>query len=352
MATITLKTLRAVRVAGAPRFACAWLLGGATLLLGPAALAADSAPPSAPAGKQPAVTLESISGSTVKRVVLSAKAAERLGIETGRVGEDTVVLKQMVGGLVTAPVNRQPGTKPGGSSFGGFAQGGESPPPRAAASVGDQAPDFVAAVAATTPAGFQSSGRGFGGFGKAIAAPAPQPVAAAEPAPASTQANAPLVGDDAWVLVTLSPGEWERLAKDKPARLLTLSTRDKLGTEVLARPSGLAPVEDAKRSMLTVYYVVPGRDHGLALNSRMRVELQIDGDDEKHKVVPYSAVYYDGKGTAWVYVNTRPLTFERQRIGVDRVVGNVAVLSDGPPVGTPVVTVGAALLFGAEVFGK
>jgi hypothetical protein len=46
------------------------------------------------------------------------------------------------------------------------------------------------------------------------------------------------------------------------------------------------------------------------------------------------------------------LTFERQRIGVERVTGDLAVLSEGPPVGTSVVTVGAALLYGAEIFRK
>jgi hypothetical protein len=46
------------------------------------------------------------------------------------------------------------------------------------------------------------------------------------------------------------------------------------------------------------------------------------------------------------------LTFERQRIGIERIVGDLAVLSEGPPVGTPVVTVGAALLYGAEIFKK
>jgi hypothetical protein len=114
----------------------------------------------------------------------------------------------------------------------------------------------------------------------------------------------------------------------------------------------MAPQEDTKRTMLTMYYVVPGKDHGLTMNSRVRVELPTAGMEEKQKVVPYSAVYYDGKGAAWVYVNTKPLTFERQRIGVDRVVGDLAVLSDGPPTGTPIVTVGAPMLFGTEIFGK
>ena len=121
---------------------------------------------------------------------------------------------------------------------------------------------------------------------------------------------------------------------------------------MLARPSVLEPIEDNKRSMLTLYYVVPGKDHGLTVNSRMRVELQVAGNDEKQKVVPYGAVYYDAKGAPWVYVNGTPLTFQRQRIGVERIVGERAILSEGPPVGASVVTVGAAMLYGAEIFKK
>ena len=98
--------------------------------------------------------------------------------------------------------------------------------------------------------------------------------------------------------------------------------------------------------------MVPGKDHGLALHDRMRVELVLAGGITRQKVVPYGAVYYDAKGTPWVYVNTKPLTYERRPVRVERIVGDVAVLSEGPDVGTPVVSVGAALLFGAEIFGK
>jgi hypothetical protein len=310
----------------------------ATLLLAPvAALAADPGP-SKPAGKNPAVTLEAIAGSTVKRVVLSAKAAERLGIETGKVGEESIVHKQMVSGLVTAAADKPPAAKPGGGgTFGGFAQGGGTPAGAAA----------VAAVVSATPAGQQKPDLAPSGPGKVVTALPQQPT----PATPSARTHIPILGD-AWVLVSLSAAEWERLAKDKPARLLPLATRDTPGGDLLAQPSGMAPVEDAKRSMLSLYYIVPGADHGLTLNSRLRVELQISGTEDKRKVVPYSAVYYDGKGAAWVYVNTKPLTFERQRINVERIVGDVAILSGGPAVGTPVVTVGASLLFGTEIFGK
>lgn len=281
----------------------------------------------APAGKNPAVTLESIPGSTAKRVILTAKSAERLGIETGKVGEEPVVLKQMVSGLVIPPMEKRPVPKPSGGVFGGLERGAAAPAP---------------------------SGGVFGGFGRiASAASAAQAVAAAAIAPprVAPRPTTPAAGD-VWVLVTLSQAEWDRLAKNKMARLLPLATRDKPGKEVVARPSGIAPTEDMKRSMLSLYYVVHGKDHGLTVNHRMRVELQMSGSNEKKKVVPYGSVYYDAKGDAWVYVNMKPLVFERQRVGVERIVGDLAVLSDGPPVGTPVVTVGAALLYGTEIFGK
>lgn len=328
-----------------------------------ASLAATAADPGKPAAKNPQVTLESISGSSVKRVTLSAKAAQRLGIETGKVGEQMIVRKQMVSGLITLPADKLPEQKPGGSgTFGGFGQTVIAPVPSAPAPMAP--PTAVPAKPGTATSPGKTAAAPAGVQKLPVAASPGQTMAALIPvaasvggtaaAPASVptvKANAPITGD-AWVQVTLSPGEWERLTKDKPARLLALSTRDTFGNEVLAQPSGMAPQEDPKRTMMTVYYVVPGADHGLTLNSRVRVELQHSGNEEQHRVVPYSSVYYDGKGAAWVYVNAKPLTYERHRVGVDRVVGNLAVLSDGPPVGTSIVTVGASLLFGAEVFGK
>ena len=104
--------------------------------------------------------------------------------------------------------------------------------------------------------------------------------------------------------------------------------------------------------MLSLYYVVPREIKGLSLNDRVRVEMQVEGNGEKRMVTPYESVYYDGEGDPWVYVQTKPLVYERQRIEIERIEGNQAVLHSGPPVGTPVVTVGAALLYGAEVIFK
>lgn len=276
-----------------------FLSGMASLALALASSGAGAAYPGAgsPAGKNAPATLKSVPGSPVKRVMLTQKAAERLGIEMGKVSEHPIARKRMVGGLVVPPVQSQPQSKMMGGAFGGFGRAAHTPARAAAPS-------------------------------KAVA------------------------NGDTWVRVALTHDEWDSVAKDQPARILPLTTRSENGDGLLAQPSGMPPREDVKRSMLQLHYVVSGKNHGLMLNQRMRVELEQAGNGEKRKVVPYSAVYYDAKGIPWVYVNPEPLGFERKPVRIERVVGDVAVLEEGPPVGTAVVTVGAAMLYGVEVYGK
>jgi hypothetical protein len=293
--------------------------------------------------KSAAVKLETIPGSTAKRVILTAKGAERLGIETSKVREEPIVRKQMVSGLVTVPVAPQPIGRSPSTGFAGITMNGALAAAREPAAAPAARQTF--AVPATTGGQFAVSA-------KATAQPPAVPAAAAAPHPdREPAAPAPIQGET-WVLVTVSPGEWDKLAKEKPARILSLATREAPVKEIVALPSGMPPVEDAKRSMLTLYYVVSGNDHGLTMKKRVRVELQQSGSEEKRKVMPYAAVYYDAKGATWAYVNTEPLVFERRRIGVERIMGDLAVLSDGPSVGTEVVMVGAPLLYGTEIFGK
>jgi hypothetical protein len=64
--------------------------------------------------------------------------------------------------------------------------------------------------------------------------------------------------------------------------------------------------------------------------------------------IPYGAVFYDPDGVTWTYVAVQPSAFVRQHITVGSIRGGVAVLSAGPPTGTPVVSVGAAQLYGTE----
>jgi hypothetical protein len=69
---------------------------------------------------------------------------------------------------------------------------------------------------------------------------------------------------------------------------------------------------------------------------------------KRRKVVPYGAVLYDAEGKTSVYVNSAPNTYMREPITVDFIEGDRAVLEAGPAVGTAIVTVGAAELYGTE----
>jgi hypothetical protein len=64
--------------------------------------------------------------------------------------------------------------------------------------------------------------------------------------------------------------------------------------------------------------------------------------------VPYSAVVYDKGGATWAYTNPQGLAFVRHEVTVDHIAGDLAILTSGPDVGTLVVTVGAAELWGVE----
>ncbi|MDQ3653790.1 MAG: hypothetical protein M3457_01750 [Chloroflexota bacterium] len=65
-------------------------------------------------------------------------------------------------------------------------------------------------------------------------------------------------------------------------------------------------------------------------------------------VMPHSAVIFDAEGDTYTYTSPEPRTYVRQKIVIDHVDGNSVMLSDGPPAGTEVVTVGAAMVYGSE----
>ncbi len=75
-------------------------------------------------------------------------------------------------------------------------------------------------------------------------------------------------------------------------------------------------------------------------------EEQVEGT--QRLVVPYAALLYGLNGETWAYTMPEPLTFVREAITIDYIEGDMAVLLAGPAIGTEVVTVGVALLYGAE----
>ena len=82
---------------------------------------------------------------------------------------------------------------------------------------------------------------------------------------------------------------------------------------------------------------------------RLGIEMGVIVEEGGDIVIPYAAVVYDEEGETWAYISPKPLTFVRTPITIERIGDDdKAFLSEGPEVGTEVVIVGQAELFGTE----
>ena len=75
---------------------------------------------------------------------------------------------------------------------------------------------------------------------------------------------------------------------------------------------------------------------------------QITEDETGRKVTPYTSLFYDLAGDAWVYTSPEALSFVRQKVVVESIKGANVYLKDGPATGEKIVTVGVSELFGTE----
>lgn len=150
-----------------------------------------------------------------------------------------------------------------------------------------------------------------------------------------------------WIRVALSAGELNAVARGEPARVFAVGSNE-AGTGLLVQPVEPPLLENAL-TVGTLLYVADAEEPGLAPGQPVRIELPLSGSGTNRLVVPYASVIYGPTGVTWTYTSVEPLVFVRQVITIDYIDGDLAVLLDGPPVGTDVVTVGAAELYGAEL---
>jgi hypothetical protein len=101
------------------------------------------------------------------------------------------------------------------------------------------------------------------------------------------------------------------------------------------------------------YHIEDGR---IVLEQKAAERLGIDtvpvrqaaGNAAGGLVIPYAALHYDPNGKTFAYTEEDTLTYVREQIQVRRIQNGRVILSDGPPAGTEVVTVGVPELFGIE----
>lgn len=115
-----------------------------------------------------------------------------------------------------------------------------------------------------------------------------------------------------------------------------------------------APSSAAKEEAVRVEELDNGRSR-VTLSARAAQRLGVETVEVREEggrtVIPYAAVLYDAEGATWAYVASpaESLSFQRAPITVEEIRAEDAVLSSGPPAGTPVVIVGVAELYGAEI---
>jgi hypothetical protein len=126
-------------------------------------------------------------------------------------------------------------------------------------------------------------------------------------------------------------------------------------TSQLAPPSAMAesPAPPIPETQATVKPIGFGISRITLLpKAASRLDIQTGVISENlsgRKVAPFSSIIYDLDGDAWVYTVTAPLTYVREPVVIEQVTQDHAYLTDGPPTGTRIVTVGVPELYGTEV---
>lgn len=148
-------------------------------------------------------------------------------------------------------------------------------------------------------------------------------------------------GGSALVRVALHEGDLAKVDRDQPAviRPMEEGAAGWMGQVVEAPDPG-----DQGRAL---YCAIVTEETAFKPDQRVFVEVAM-GSAEMKKIVPFDAVLYDLHGKTWVFTSPEPLVYVRAPITIDYVEGDLAVLSEGPPAGTEVVTAGASEVYGAE----
>jgi hypothetical protein len=122
---------------------------------------------------------------------------------------------------------------------------------------------------------------------------------------------------------------------------------------VPAMPKAMA-AEPAKGGPAKVEAVAGSRVKRVTLTEKaaQRLDIQIGEirqDSSGNRIAPSTSVLYDLAGDCWVYINPAPLIYMRQSVMLDRMTGHDVYLKEGPAIGTQVVVVGVAELYGTEI---
>lgn len=284
--------------------------------------------------------------SELLRLTLTAKAEQRLGLETQRIGMATTDLVRTTSGELVVPATAKSGVPTASTTdllvIGAqqIAAEGEIGRARAAVTLNQVSLERAATLLA-----------------KQIGTARVRDEAAAALATAQTNlrtaiAQRRLLGAPVnalsnttalWVKV---PATGSDIANIKKGRAVAVSALGG-GPTRTASPVQAAPSANAAAGTVDLFYALDNRDRRFQVGQRVQVALPMAGVSDGLSV-PASAIVHDIYGGEWVYQKTAPHTYLRRRIEVASSQAGQSLLKRGLESGAEIVTVGAAELFGTE----
>jgi len=155
-----------------------------------------------------------------------------------------------------------------------------------------------------------------------------------------------------WIRVPVYVDLLPKVKRDQAVHLVTLDGSPLASTPQRGKPISAPPIADAASSSADLYYEVDNRDLRLKPGQRIGIDMRMTSVTEA-LVIPAASILYDIYGGTWVYVQSTNSgeggsKFARSRVLLEWVEGDQAIVSQGPAIGTLIVTDGAAELFGSE----
>lgn len=321
-----------------------WPVAILPLVIALASCGSDSAPPHAAPAKTEAVAHE----SDLLKLTLTAQAQQRLGIRTVKVGDGSATLTRETSGEVVVPSSGAAGVPTGSTS--NLAQIGVSQVAADGEVARAQAQVRLAAIADhRADALVREEAGSVRGRDEAAAA-----LATARAAVVAARAQRRLLGPSIgsigslstlWVRVPVFGTDVSGIERGRAATVRPLG--DDRAIARAARPVRAPPLANAAAATVDLFFALDNRDRAYRVGQRVAVALPLGGRADGLSV-PTAAIVRDIYGGEWVYRQTAPDTYVRQRIEVASMSDGRALLSRGLERGAAVVTDGAAELFGTE----
>ncbi|CAM8620697.1 efflux RND transporter periplasmic adaptor subunit [Sphingobium sp.] len=151
-----------------------------------------------------------------------------------------------------------------------------------------------------------------------------------------------------WVRVSVSGTDVAAISQAAPATVRPLGgTGNGNDTGRQARPVQVPPSANAAAGTVDLYYAIDNRDRPWRVGQRVAVQLPV-GQMRQGLSIPASAILRDIYGGEWVYAQSAPNQFVRQRVEIASTGSEGAIISRGLKPGMRIVTTGAMELFGTE----